>query len=91
MLLGNYVVSESTASPFPSEQQRRTPAILFFTYAVFSIIVIFALIPAAGFGEQLSYVMLWGGATALLALYLLRNGNNFVNHPCLVHVKEKCD
>lgn len=65
--------------------------ILFLTYLAFSLFVIFALIPASGFMEQLSYILLWAGATFIMAVYLLRNGIDFVNYPSLVHIKQKED
>uniref|UniRef100_F6YM78 Phosphatidylinositol-3-phosphatase SAC1 n=2 Tax=Ciona intestinalis TaxID=7719 RepID=F6YM78_CIOIN len=89
LLLGNFCVSESTSSPFPSPEQRRRPVLLFLIYLIFSVFVIVALLPATGFLEQLTYVIIWALATLVVSSYVLRHGVDFVNKPNLVHVKEK--
>ncbi|XP_076813985.1 phosphatidylinositol-3-phosphatase SAC1-like [Clavelina lepadiformis] len=91
LLLGNFVVNQVASSPFPSLQQRRRPKALFITYLIFSAFLIFFLIPAAGFREQISYVIMWAAATFIVALYVTRHGVDFVNYPSLVHVKSKDD
>uniref|UniRef100_H2YC96 Phosphatidylinositol-3-phosphatase SAC1 n=1 Tax=Ciona savignyi TaxID=51511 RepID=H2YC96_CIOSA len=91
LLLGNFCITETTSSPFPSSEQRRRPVILFLVYLIFSVFMIVALLPATGFLQQLAYVMIWSLATLGVMSYVLRHGVDFVNTPSLVHVKEKYD
>jgi len=90
LLLGNYVVQEST-SPFCGTMQSQKILMIFGGYIAFSFLCIYSLLPASGTFEQLSYIAFWGLATWLLLTYVARHGYDFVNAPKLVHMKDKVD
>ena len=47
-------------------------------------------LPGDTWTETLAYVMFWGAASAITAMIILFNGQDFVDAPKLVH-KEKMD
>ena len=91
LLLGNYVVTEGGKSPFSGSMPSQKILFIFGGYLTFSLLCIFALMPASGTFEQLSYVAFWGLATWLLLTYVARHGVEFVNAPKLVHMKDKVE
>lgn len=91
VFLGNYIVEESTNSPFQDTKDWRIFVIPLIFIVAFSMLFISLIIPSDDIREQFVYILFWGGASIGTLFFIFLFGTEYVDKPKLTQAKQKME